>query len=119
MSPRTGQVQPAEAATNRAAALSRLHDRATAQGATEDDHFRDIIRDVRVVLELSDQNLADELLVSRPTISRWSRGVNLPHRALRKPIVTWIAAEAAQRLRALRKKPTMAARSRQAAAKAK
>ena len=118
MSSRTGQVHPA--ATARADALRGLGDRAAAPTATEDDYFRDIIRDVRVVLELSDQNLADELLVSRPTISRWSRGVNLPHPALRKPIVKWIAAEAAQRLRAIeRKHPATGSRSRAAAAKAK
>jgi DNA-binding transcriptional regulator YiaG len=117
MSPRTGQVH---ASASRATALRELRDRAAAQTATEDDHFRDLIRDVRVVFEFTDQNLADELLVSRPTISRWSRGVNLPHRALRKPIVNWIQGEAAQRLRAIeRKTATMGARSRAAAAKAK
>lgn len=118
MSSRTGQVDPAAVATSRAVALRDLRDRAASPAATEDDSFRDIIRDVRVVLELSDQNLADELLVSRPTISRWSRGVNLPHRALRKPIVSWVEAEAARRLRAVERR-TMGARTRAAAAKAK
>ena len=35
---------------------------------------------------LLEEKLADELLVSRPSINRWSRGRNLPTPAVRKTI---------------------------------
>jgi hypothetical protein len=100
--------------------LRDLQDRAASADATEDDHFPRLVSDARAVFELSDQSLADELLVSRPTISRWSRGVNLPHRAMRKPIVEWIRTEAVSRLRTVERRTVLTgARSRAAAAKAK
>lgn len=38
---------------------------------------------------LTDRELADKLLVSRPTVNRWARGRNLPQVALRGAIYQW------------------------------
>ncbi len=40
---------------------------------------------------MTHQEIADALLVSRSTINRWATGKNLPHRAMRKPILEWLA----------------------------
>jgi DNA-binding transcriptional regulator YiaG len=50
-------------------------------------------------LELSDQDVADGLLVSRPTVNRWKNNKNLPHPALRKPVLGWLMEQTNKRLR--------------------
>lgn len=50
-------------------------------------------------LELSDQDVADGLLVSRPTVNRWKNNKNLPHSALRKPILSWFMEQTNKKLR--------------------
>lgn len=82
-------------------ALSSLRTKALAADASNDVSFREIISMCPALLEMSDQEIADGLLVSRPTVSRWVRGKNLPHRAMRKSIFDWIASQATRRLRVL------------------
>lgn len=38
-------------------------------------------------LEMSLEQFADEIRVSRPTVERWSRGTSLPHPAMRHVII--------------------------------
>ncbi len=64
-----------------------------------DDAFRNAVTDGQRLLELSDQDMADELSVSRPTVNRWTNGKNLPHIALRKSIATWLVKEFTGRIR--------------------
>lgn len=38
----------------------------------------------------SDNELAKQLQVQRPTIERWREGVSSPHEVGRKPIIDWL-----------------------------
>jgi DNA-binding transcriptional regulator YiaG len=64
-----------------------------------DASFQKAFSEAQTLLELSDAELADRLLVSRPTVNRWVRGRNLPRRALRRSIVNWIDGQLAQRIK--------------------
>lgn len=86
---------------SRKEALSSFRSEALAADASNDVAFQEILSMCRGLLEMPDKKIADELLVSRPTVSRWVSGKNLPHRAMRKPILDWIAGQAGQRLRVL------------------
>ena len=55
-----------------------------------DPEFQRILREAQALLEMSDQEIADALSVSRSTVNRWVNGKNLPYNAMRKPILTWI-----------------------------
>jgi DNA-binding transcriptional regulator YiaG len=87
---------------SRADLLTQLRTEANSQNASDDLKFQEILGLCQTVLELSDQDIADLLRVSRPTVSRWVRGKNLPHRVMRKPILSWIAIEAGRRLARVR-----------------
>jgi hypothetical protein len=67
----------------------------------EDHAFQDMLRQAQVLLEISDQQIADGLLVSRPSVNRWVRGKNLPHPALRKSIVSWVIDQLSRRIKLL------------------
>jgi transcriptional regulator with XRE-family HTH domain len=64
-----------------------------------DRTFQETFNEAQSLLELSDAEFADKLLVSRPTVNRWVRGRNLPRRALRRSIVNWIDEQLAQRIK--------------------
>ena len=55
-----------------------------------DGEFQRILGEAQALLEMSDQEIADALSVSRPTVNRWVNGKNLPYYAMRKPILSWI-----------------------------
>lgn len=61
--------------------------------AEDDGEFRKFLTSWRSVLEMTDQEIANKLLVSRPTISRWMSGQTLPHRAMRKSLLSWMIGE--------------------------
>ena len=52
-----------------------------------DEQFQQLI--LKLLEKYSVAQLADELMVSRPTIDRWSRGVNLAHRYMRHSILRY------------------------------
>src|SRR5215211_4626396 len=56
----------------------------------EGDLFQEILRDGKKLLEMSEQEIADELLVSHPRVNRWLHGKDLPRRRVRKSIVNWV-----------------------------
>jgi ribosome-binding protein aMBF1 (putative translation factor) len=56
----------------------------------EGDLFQEILRDGKKFLEMSEQEIADELLVSHPRVNRWLHGKDLPRRRVRKSIVNWV-----------------------------
>ncbi|HEX3104997.1 MAG TPA: helix-turn-helix transcriptional regulator [Terriglobales bacterium] len=66
-----------------------------------DETFRVALRDAQVLLELSQEGIAEALLVSRPTVNRWLRGKNLPSNALRKAVFRWVAEQLDERTRVL------------------
>lgn len=86
---------------SRKESLAMLKSVASSTDVSDDLGFQEVLRMCQTVLEMSDQQIADALLVSRPTVNRWIRGKNLPHRAMRKPIFGWICAQSSQRLRVL------------------
>ncbi len=53
----------------------------------KDNKFKAIFTLYVERIQLSRDDLADILLVSRPTISRWLVGKNLPHEAMRDSIL--------------------------------
>lgn len=55
--------------------------------------FRDVLIDFKRVSGLSDQKIADEIRVSRASITRWLGGHSLPQVALRKPVLEYIKRE--------------------------
>jgi len=67
--------------------------------ARVDANFQSILRDAQHLLDINDQQLADALSVSRPTINRWINGRNLPYLAMRKPVITWIDKQVSEKIR--------------------
>ena len=65
----------------------------------KDDDFRSAFAATQKILELSDQEIADAILVSRPTVNRWVGGKSLPHRLMRRPIVKWMIEALSARIR--------------------
>jgi ribosome-binding protein aMBF1 (putative translation factor) len=56
----------------------------------EGDLFQEILRDGKTFLEMTEEEIADELLVSHPRVNRWFHGKDLPRRRVRKSIVNWV-----------------------------
>lgn len=54
----------------------------------DDDRFIQVLRLSASLLNLSDQDISDKLTVSRPTITRWLQGKNLPHPAMRPLVIS-------------------------------
>ena len=65
----------------------------------DDSAFQFVLREAQGLLELSDQEIADALSVSRPTVNRWIHGKNLPYHAMRKPILSWIGEQLTARIK--------------------
>jgi ribosome-binding protein aMBF1 (putative translation factor) len=64
----------------------------------EGDLFQEILRDGRTFLEMSEEEIADELLVSHPRVNRWLHGKDLPRRRVRKSIVNWVVNQYSTRM---------------------
>ena len=65
----------------------------------DDVSFQELLAGGQRLLEMSDLQIADAISVSRPTVSRWMRGKNLPHIGLRKPILSWFEREFGKRMK--------------------
>jgi transcriptional regulator with XRE-family HTH domain len=87
----------------RKAALTQLRDKSNLADLADDAIFQELLNRCQGVFEMSDREVADVLMVSRPTINRWSNGKNLPHRRVRKSVFSWISDTASKRLRILEK----------------
>jgi hypothetical protein len=66
---------------------------------TNDEVFHQLFRQCQMTFGLSDQAAADALKVTRPTVNRWANGQNLPHRALRSHLLTWMDKELSRRIK--------------------
>jgi len=64
----------------------------------EGDLFQEILRDGKKFLEMSEKEIADELLVSHPRVNRWLHGKDLPRRRVRKSIVNWVVNQYSTRM---------------------
>jgi ribosome-binding protein aMBF1 (putative translation factor) len=64
----------------------------------EGDLFQEILRDGKMFLEMSEEEIADELLVSHPRVNRWLHGKDLPRRRVRKSIVNWVVNQYSTRM---------------------
>ena len=58
-----------------------------------DETFQSIISGVIEEGFFTEQELADGLLVSKPSVNRWARGKNLPTPKLRVSVVEWLRNE--------------------------
>jgi hypothetical protein len=58
-----------------------------ANNEVTDQEFIQAINDALRVK--SETQIAEELLVTRPTVKRWSEGKNLAHPKMRPPIMEW------------------------------
>src|SRR5438105_15926549 len=87
--------------TDRISAFEDFERVALPARALDSPGFTELVSEACRLLELTDQQIADELMVSRPTVSRWKAGKNLPHRALRGPISKALVACVAKRRRLL------------------
>jgi len=67
----------------------------------DDGRFFEVLVECQRLLEMTDLQIADALSVSRPTVSRWMHGKNLPHIGLRKPIFNWFERELGKRVKRL------------------
>ena len=88
-----------ESLEQRISALSELRSLTANLDLKDDEGFRNVFRRAQVVLEMSDQELADALSMSRPSVNRWRNGRNLPHSAMRKHILFWIGAQLTAKLK--------------------
>lgn len=64
----------------------------------EGDLFQEILRDGKMFLEMSEEEIADELRVSHPRVNRWLHGKDLPRRRVRKSIVNWVVTQYSTRM---------------------
>lgn len=95
------KVLDANPRTARIEALTRFRALLSQENSTGDREFQEIIAQVGLVLEISDQELADKIMVSRPTVNRWKNGRNLPHPLMRGPIIAWLNQQASMKIRLL------------------
>ncbi len=66
---------------------------------SDDGCFVEIIRAAQIILEISDSEMGDLVEVSRPTVNRWKRGVNLPYVLARRAVVGVVVREVSKRRR--------------------
>lgn len=85
--------------SDRVETLRKFRNEISSVDIRQDVEFQRVLRQAQELLEISDQEIADGLSVSRPTVNRWVNGKNLPYLAMRKPIATWIDKQLAAKIR--------------------
>ena len=85
----------------RADLLKGFQSEVVAADLRADAEFQRILRQAQILLEMSDQEIADAFSVSRPTVNRWINGKNLPYYAMRRPIQSWIGERLTSKVRRL------------------
>jgi transcriptional regulator with XRE-family HTH domain len=81
--------------------LRKFQAEAIAIDLRSDADFQRIFQQAQVLLEMSDQQIADDIGVSRPSINRYANGKNLPYYAMRRNILHWIENELEKKIRKL------------------
>lgn len=100
-------------------ALTQLRSEARVASITDDAKFHELITRCRTILEMTDRDISEALNVSRPTVSRWIAGKNLPHPAMRKSIFGEIIRLSGRKLRLLEPEYRVNAESQNLAMSAK
>jgi len=70
---------------------------------TDDHAFGELLQQTVMLLGYTHQDVAEKLLVSRPTVTRWLNHTNLPHPAMRSAIFAWAESDVASRLLQLKR----------------
>jgi len=91
------------AETSRESLLTTLRERTASVDLRDDKEFHRILLEAKRLLEISDSDISEVFLVTRPTVNRWVNGKNLPHPAMRKPIFTWVNEELSHKLNNLKR----------------
>ena len=81
--------------------LQELRKRVDSSDVNDDTVFHELFRECLRMFELTDQEAANALMVTRTTVNRWVRGQNLPHRALRKHLRIWMEEQLSRKIRFL------------------
>jgi ribosome-binding protein aMBF1 (putative translation factor) len=55
-----------------------------------DEYFVQTLNDIQEYIGISDEDLADSIRISLPSLKRWKNGQNLPHRFARKSIFQYL-----------------------------
>lgn len=84
--------------TSREVQLRSLLKRVQSADPRDDNEFRTVFCEAKLLLEMSDTDVSEILLVSRPTVNRWTNGRNLPHTAMRRPIFDWIGRSVSRKI---------------------
>lgn len=92
---------PSIDSARRLSELQRVRDELRSGDRVSDAEFSSRFGEAVTLLEQPRDAIADLLLVSRPTVSRWIRGMNLPHPGMRRSIFQALDAELEERVRAL------------------
>ena len=96
--------QVEEAVTALTHALETLVSQLEAAASSEEEcpEFADLIAASQRLLALDDADMSKALKVSRPTISRWTRGKTSPHPVVRNAMVTVLIKRAQSKIKSLR-----------------
>jgi transcriptional regulator with XRE-family HTH domain len=70
--------------------LVQLRQRLQNADPKDDVAFTEILRSAIGLFQLSYEDVADRLNVSRPTLVRWKNGLTHPHPAVRPAIYEWL-----------------------------
>ena len=79
--------------------LRGFEERARRLNVDNENEFRTFISDARVILEMSEANMADALSVSRPTFNRWVNGRSTPHPLMRPSVVSRILSRVTEKIK--------------------
>jgi len=90
-----------ESSNQRAEVLRRLQAEIGTLNSKDDAEFQRVFREAQALLEMSDQEIADALSVSRPSVNRWTNGRNLPYYAMRKHVLNWVTGQLAAKIKRL------------------
>jgi DNA-binding XRE family transcriptional regulator len=75
---------------SRADALQQFQHELRMADIKTDVEFQRVFLEARALLDMSDQEIADAVSASRPTVNRWANGKNLPYLAVRRAVISWI-----------------------------
>jgi DNA-binding XRE family transcriptional regulator len=64
--------------------------RLASKGDLSGEDFQNLCVQTQEILEMTDQEMADGMEVSRPTFNRWKNGKNLPHPIGQRALARWM-----------------------------
>lgn len=67
----------------------------------DDGEFVSALEEALDQIGMTSQEVANRLRVSRPTVSRWRLGKNLPHGVMRPRVISFLRRQAADKIKGL------------------